>query len=214
MQEQRAALQNGSPWWCSRLPSPIPAPNLQQQSMPELGEAQVQQAGTPSTGVPGAVAMAATAQQLAVVAAEQASSSMLRRGGGMLVLLPNHWGFKAQPLESSAVVAGVAYSHFSIMQLMSHEGLLLSGGQQELSVHVAADLCSGNVAISGVWSKQQVKLTVAPQESLLLHCQPPGSVGIKFLSMSSACTHTYEALYGWTPAVVTTALGKSGMLFI
>ena len=97
------------------------------------------------------------------------------------------------------LVRGVAYTCYSIVQLMSHEGLLLHKGQQQtVSVHVAAEFLgagSSSVAV-GAWRKQAFNVAVWAEESLLLHCQPPQPVGKMSKSYSSACTHTYEALFG------------------
>jgi hypothetical protein len=38
------------------------------------------------------------------------------------------------------------------------------------------------------------------------------ALGKTFAATSTACTHTYEALYGWTPACITAALGRPGGL--
>jgi hypothetical protein len=95
------------------------------------------------------------------------------------VLLRNGWRGKAMPLSGSVQVQGVAYSCYSIVQLMSHEGLLLHRGQQQtVSVRVAAEFLgpgSSRDAV-GAWSKQ-ANVAVWPEESLLLHCQPPQPVG-------------------------------------
>jgi hypothetical protein len=143
------------------------------------------------------------------------SSSTLRRGAGLLVLLRNGWRGKARPLNGSLLVRGVAYTCYSIVQLMSHEGLLLhKGHQQAVRVRVAAEFLGAGSSsdVVGAWSKQTFSVDVWPEETLLLHCQPPQPVGKKFKSYSSACTHTHEALFGWTPAVVTAALGKRACL--
>jgi hypothetical protein len=91
------------------------------------------------------------------------------------------------------------------MQLMTAEGLLLSGGVRKVKVRVAADVCSETVDIAGAWSKRQYTATVDPQHALLLHSQPPKALGKNFAATSTACTHTHEALYGWTPACITAA---------
>jgi hypothetical protein len=95
---------------------------------------------------------------------------------------------------------------------MTAERLLLNGAAQKVSVRVAADFCSKAVDIVGAWSKRQYTATVVPQHALLLHCQPPKALGTSFAATSTACTHTYEALYGWTPACITVALGRPGGL--
>jgi hypothetical protein len=48
--------------------------------------------------------------------------------------------------------------------------------------------------------------------SLLLHCQPPKALGKTFAATSTACSHTYDALYCWTPACITAPLGRRGGL--
>jgi hypothetical protein len=151
----------------------------------------------------------------AFAAASQPCSSTLRRGAGLLVLLRNGWRGKARPLNGSVLVSGVAYTCYSIVQLMSHEGLLLNNGhQQTVSVRVAAEFLGAGSSsdVVGAWSKQTFSVDVWPEETLLPHCQPPQPVGKQFRSHSSACTHTYEALFGWTPAVITAALGKTACL--
>ena len=148
------------------------------------------------------------AQMLAAAAADQSNSSLLSRGGGMLVLLASEWGDKALPLHGQVLVADVAYSHYSILQLMTKEGLLLSGGPQDVSVRVAAACCGRGIQVVGSWSKDPFTLTVAPQHTLLMHCQPPRPLGGKFMATSEACTHTHEALFGWTPEKISAALGK------
>jgi hypothetical protein len=92
------------------------------------------------------------------------------------VLLRNGWRGKARPLNGSVLVRGVAYTCYSIVQLMSHEGLLLhKGHQQTVSVRVAAEFPgrgSSSDAV-GAWSKQAFNVALWPEEILLLHCQPP-----------------------------------------
>jgi hypothetical protein len=77
------------------------------------------------------------------------------------------------------------------MQLMTAEGLLLSGGAQKVSMRVAAEFCSESVDTVGAWSKRQYTTTVAPQQALLLHSQPPKALGKTFAASSTACTHTW-----------------------
>jgi hypothetical protein len=130
----------------------------------------------------------------------------------MLVMLTGNWRGKAKALSGRVQVSGAAYTHYSIVQLMTAEGLLLTGGAQKITVRVAADFCSETVDTLGAWSKRQYTATVAPQHALLLHSQPPTSLGRSFAATSTACTHTHEALYGWTPACITAALGRQGGL--
>jgi hypothetical protein len=87
---------------------------------------------------------------------------VLRRGAGLLVLLQNGWGGKAKALAGRVQLAGAAYTHYSIIQLMTAEGLLLTCGAQKVSVRVAAEFCSESVKIVGAWSKRQYTATVAP----------------------------------------------------
>jgi hypothetical protein len=97
------------------------------------------------------------------------------------VLLQSGWGGKAKALAGRVQLAGAAYTHYSIMQLMTAAGLLLSGGVQKVKVRVAAAFCSETVDIVGAWSKRQYTATVDPvamqQHALLLHSQPPKALG-------------------------------------
>jgi hypothetical protein len=145
-----------------------------------------------------AAGLAAASGAFAAASRLASSSSTLSRGAGLLVLLRNGWRGKARPLNGSVLVRGVAYTCYSIVQLMSHEGLLLhKGHQQTVSVRVAAEFLgrgSSSDAV-GAWSKQAFNVALWPEEILLLHCQPPQPVGKMFKSYSSACTHTHEALF-------------------
>jgi hypothetical protein len=86
---------------------------------------------------------------------------------------------------------------------MTPQGLLLSEeGAEHVQVRVAAEFCSG-LKQQGAWSNGSFKLSVAPQHALLLHHQPPAA-------KKTWRTHTYEALYGWTPADITATLGGQG----
>jgi hypothetical protein len=118
---------------------------------------------------------AASGQQLVLPGTPAAAqgSSLLRRGAGLLVLLQNGWRGKAKALADRVQLAGSAYTHYSILQLMTAEGLLLSGGAQKVKVRVAADSCSDSVDIVGAWSKRLYTASVAPQHALLLYSQPP-----------------------------------------
>jgi hypothetical protein len=168
-QQQQGAQQAQQAPECSMVGSNVLGPASGQQ-----------QVGLPQPGTPAAAQC----------------SSLLRRGAGLLVLLPGHWRGKAKALAGRVQVAGAGYTHYSIMQLMTAEGLLLSGGAQKVSVRVAAEFCSESVDTVGAWSKRQYTTTVAPQQALLLHSQPPKALGKTFAASSTACTHTYEALYG------------------
>jgi len=49
------------------------------------------------------------------------------------------------------------------------------------------------------------------QQTLLLHCQAPKQpLGVQFSATNGACTHTHEALYIWSPDVISAELGKPG----
>jgi hypothetical protein len=80
----------------------------------------------------------------------------------------------------------VAFSYYSIVQLMSHEGLLLHKGQQQtVSVRVSAEFLGAGSSSDavGAWSKHAFDVVLWPEEILLLHCQPPQPVGKKFKSL-------------------------------
>jgi hypothetical protein len=232
VQEQQEMQQEpGSPDLpgSAELPDvqPVPAPAVtgsgsdgsgptQQWQSPEQQQQGTQQAPECSRVGSSVLGPASGQQQVGVpqpgTAAAAQGSSLLRRGAGLLVLLPSHWRGKAKALAGRVQVAGAAYTHYSIIQLMTPEGLLLSGGAQKVSLRVAAEFCSETVDTVGAWSKRQYTATVTPQHALLLHSQPPTSLGRSFAATSTACTHTYEAMYGWTPACITAALGRPGGL--
>jgi hypothetical protein len=211
MQDEQEQQQEPSLELPDIQPAPAPGSPEQQQ-----GEQQAQQAPECSMVGSNVLGPASGQQQVGLAqpgtpAAAQ-GSSLLRRGAGLLVLLPGHWRGKAKALAGRVQVAGAGYTHYSVMQLMTAQGLLLSGAAQKVKVRVAAEFCSDAVEIVGAWSKGQYTTTVAPQHTLLLHSQPPKALGKTFGATSTASTHTYEALYGWTPSCITAALGKPGGL--
>lgn len=102
-----------------------------------------------------------------------------------------------------AVIHGTSYSHYSVVQLGSADGLLLQSQEPQVAkVCVAAEFVSG-VEVAGHWTKGQYDLTVQ-RETLLLSCSLPRSAG-RFNPQKSL---TYEAMYGWSGSVITVALGK------
>jgi hypothetical protein len=144
---------------------------------------------TPPTSAAAALTSAApssagTSLQLAVAGAELATelaqvptSPLLRRGAGLLVLFPNSWRGKTQALQAGkALVAGKAFTHYSILQLMSKQGLLLrAGSEQSVSVRVAAQYLQPATALTGNWSTSCFPVSSTPGVNLLLHHTPGGA---------------------------------------
>jgi hypothetical protein len=97
---------------------------------------------------------------------QHCSGLLLPRGSGLLALLSNGWSGKARLLQAGkAVVAGHTFSHFSVLQLMSAEGLLLRDGfMQSVYVRVAAEFLAPEQQqqLTGNWSRAVVKLDVTP----------------------------------------------------
>jgi hypothetical protein len=137
----------------------------------------------------------------------------LRRGGGLLVLFDGPWGGKARQLAAGrAVVSGgeCSHSHFSILQLMTEQGLLLQEGQaQRVSVRVAGEFLPADQPRTGHWSKQAYTVTVTPGQDLLLSCQPRHTWGSRFTGTCPAAARSYLALFDtFSDATITFQLGE------
>jgi hypothetical protein len=73
--------------------------------------------------------LAAANAQLAAQLAQGPQPALLPRGSGLLVLFSNDRSGKARLLQAGkASVAGQTYRYYSVLQLMSAEGLLLRNG--------------------------------------------------------------------------------------
>jgi hypothetical protein len=137
----------------------------------------------------------------------------------LLVLFSNDWSGKARLLQAGkALVAGQAFSHFSVVQLMSVEGLVLRDGftQSFVPVRVAAEFLAQEQQqqqqqLTGSWSKAVFKLSVTPDSNLLLHSRAKHTWGKKFTAKCSAASG-YEALFNpdLSQANVAAALGEQG----
>ena len=163
-----------------------------------------------------AAGAAVMAEQLCRAAAP--SVQTLRRGAGLLVLFDGPWGGKGRLLAAGrAVVSGQEYSHYSILQLMTADGLLLQHGHsQTVSGRVAAEFLPAEEARTGHWSKQPYSISITPGRNLLLHCQPRHTWGQRFVAACPAAARSFLALYdGLSDAAVTAALGEQrGQAFL
>ena len=156
-----------------------------------------------------AAGAAELAEQLGRAAAP--STHTLRRGAGLLLLLPDSWGGKGRLLAAGrAVVNGQEFSHFSILQLMTTNGLLLQDGcTQTVSVRVAAEFIPAEQPRTGHWSKAAYTITVTPGSNLLLYCQPQHTWGQRFVAGCAAAARSFLALYdGLSDSAVAAALGE------
>lgn len=139
------------------------------------------------------------------------ATQTLRRGAGLLVLFDDSWGGKARQLMAGrAVVSGREYSHYSVLQLMTTEGLLLQEGySQTVSVRVAGEYLAAEQPRTGHWSKAQHSLSITPGHNLLLSCQPSHTWGKNFTASCPAATRSYLALFdGFSDAEITAVLGE------
>jgi hypothetical protein len=175
---------------------------------PSSAAAAIHSAALSSAGT--SLQLAAAGAQLASELAQGPTSLLLRRGAGMLVLFPNNWGGKAQLLQGGkTVIAGKPFTHCSVLQLMSEQGLLLrAGSQQSVSVRVAAEYLQPSTPLTGNWSKACFTVSITPGVNVLLHSRASHTWGCKFTAKCSAAAG-YAALFpGLSQQNITTALGK------
>jgi hypothetical protein len=166
-----------------------------------------------------ALQLAAASARLAAQLAQGPQPALLPRGSGLLLLFSNDWAGKARLLEAGkATVGAQTFSHFSMAQLMSKEGLVLRDGftQSSVPVRVAAEFLAQEQQqqqqqLTGSWSKAVFKLSVTPGSNLLLHSRAKHTWGKKFTAKCSAASG-YEALFNpdLSQANVAAALGEQG----
>ena len=126
------------------------------------------------------------------------------------MLVPPSWSSRGKQLGGRVSFGGASYSHYTVAQLMSGDGLLLSGGQQVVSIQVAAEFLSSGEDQTGQWSKKAYRIEVNPQQTLLLHCQPQHQVIKQLRGDSEAASKGYRALYpNLTDAAVNARLGEA-----
>lgn len=172
-------------------------------------------AASPVSSTP-ALQLAAASAQLAAQLAHGPQPALLSRGSGLLVLFSNDWAGKARLLQAGkATVGAQTFSHFSIVQLMSVDGLVLRDGfaQSSVPVRVAAEFLAQQLQQqqTGHWSRAVFKLNVTPGSNLLLHSRARHTWGKNFTANCSAASG-YEALFNpdLSQANVAAALGEQG----
>jgi hypothetical protein len=128
----------------------------------------------------------------------------------MLVVFPNSWNGKAQLLQAGkTVIAGKPFTHCSVLQVMSEQGVLLRGGyEQSASVRVAADYLAPSTPLTGNWSKSCFTISITPGVNLLLHSPASHTWGRKFTAKCSAAAGYAALFHGLSQANITSALGK------
>ena len=155
-------------------------------------------------------AAASTLAGQATAAAAAGASPVLLRGGGLVMLVPPSWSSRGRQLGGRVSLGGVSYSHYTVAQLMTADGLLLSGGQQMVSIRVPAEFLSSGEEQTGQWSKKAYSIELNPQHTLMLHCQPQHRVMQRFRGDSEAASKGYRALYAsFTDAAVNARLGEA-----
>lgn len=130
------------------------------------------------------------------------------------MLFAGPWAGKARQLQAgSAVIQGREYTHFSVLQLMTTEGLLVQEGHsQRVSVRVAADFLPANQPRTGHWSSSTYTVTITPGHNLLVSSQPTHAWGKQFRATCAAAAQSHLALYGDAlgDASIASALGEQG----
>jgi hypothetical protein len=175
---------------------------------PTSAAAAIHSAAPSSAGT--SLQLAAAGAEVATELAQVPTSPLLRRGAGLLVLFQNNWGGKAELLQAGrALVAGKTFTHSSVLQLMSEQGLLLrAGSEQSVSVRVAAEYLQPSTPLTGNWSKSCFTISIHPGVNLLLHSPATHTWGRKFTVKCSAAAG-YAALFpGLSQQNIATALGE------
>jgi hypothetical protein len=116
-------------------------------------------------------------------------------------------------------VGAQTFSHFSVAQLMSKEGLLLRDGltQSSVPLRVAAEFLVPPGApkqqqqqLTGNWSKAVFKRSLTPGVNLLLHSRAKHTWGKRFTAKCGGAAG-YEKLFpDLSQANVAAALGEQG----
>jgi hypothetical protein len=167
-----------------------------------------------------ALQLAAASARLAAQLAQGPQPALLPRGSGLLLLFSNDWAGKARLLEAGkATVGAQTFSHFSVAQLMSKEGLLLRDGltQSSVPLRVAAEFLVPPGApkqqqqqLTGNWSKAVFKRSLTPGVNLLLHSRAKHTWGKRFTAKCGGAAG-YEKLFpDLSQANVAAALCEQG----
>jgi hypothetical protein len=156
----------------------------------------------------------AVARDMAGAAAELASppaaSPGLPAGGGALLLLPSgrRWEGKGWDLKGTFTHGGHQYTRYCIAQLM--KPILISSSEpQQASFRIAAECLSPGEALIGSWSKQAYSLSVVPQATLLLPCQPRHALKRRLrVGQDAAQGHALLFRSAFSQAAIDCALGE------
>ena len=162
----------------------------------------------------GAARAAAAAQEAAQAAAGAAAScsvlvsesgvAVLQRGSGVMLIVSKGWSSRAKPLEKGTMGGG-KFTHWTVVQLM--EALVLTGGEQAVSVRVASEfVCSGE-PLTGYWSKKAFNIKVVPDTMVLLSSQARHQLGKQFRADGDAAKGYMTLFPSFTDAAITNALG-------
>ena len=165
----------------------------------------------------GAARAAAAAQEAAHAAVGAAAASgsvplaepevaVLHRGSGVVLIVPKGWSTRAKPLEKGTVGGG-KFTHWTVLQIM--EALVLTGGEQAVSVHVASDFVVQGEALTGYWTKKAFNIKVQPDTMVLLSSQARHQLGKQFRADGEAAKGYLTLFPGFSDAAIRSALGES-----
>jgi hypothetical protein len=163
----------------------------------------------------GAARAAAAAYEAAQAAAGAVASgsvpdatsgvAVLQRGSGVVLIVPMGWSSRAKPLEKGTVGGG-KLTHWTVVQLM--EALVLTGGEQAVSVRVASEFVCPGEPLTGNWTKKAFNLRVLPETMVLLSSQARHQLGKQFRGDADAAKGYMTLFPSFTDAAIGGALGE------
>ena len=167
-----------------------------------------------SEGAARAAAAAHEAAQAAVGAAAASGSvplaepevAVLQRGSGVVLIVPKGWSTRAKPLEKGTVGGG-KFTQWTIVQLM--DALVLTGGEQAVSVRVASDFVVHEEALAGYWTKKAFNIKIQPDTMVLMSSQARHQLGKQFRADGEAAKGYMTLFPGFSDAAISSALGES-----
>jgi hypothetical protein len=119
------------------------------------------------------------------------------------------WQGKGCALQGSFTHSGQQYTRYCIVQLQ--KPILISSSEpQQASFRIAAECLEQQEPLIGSWSKQAYSLSVIPQVTLLLPCQPRHAVKRRLRAgQDAAKSHAVLFGHAFSQAAMDTALGES-----